>query len=124
MTNHEDRRDEFDALLAQPLPDRSRGRYRLVDDDALALVTDEVIVSIAADPLTGRLLNAGISWPERIAGGDRLEAGWKRPQFETDIPVTLLEAEVLAAQLGLSGVAISMDPVLSWDPDWGELTGP
>lgn len=108
---------DFDDVLRGDGP-TGKGRFRLVDDDELALVTDEVIVSIAADPFTGQPINAAVSWPERIWQGDRIEAGNSRT---TTIEAALTQALVRAAAWGYRGVVVSMDPVITWDPDWGEL---
>lgn len=95
-------------------------RYELIDDDQVGSTPDAITVSIPADPLTGEAsLGAGVAWPERTTSDGIVVPADQVPG--PSVEAAFDRAHELAAALGLQRIVVNMDPVVTWNPDWGDL---
>jgi hypothetical protein len=51
-------------------------------------------------------MSTEFQWPGRIVNGEQLTPGWKRPTLPSNLNLTLMEADILAARLELTGVVL------------------
>lgn len=95
-------------------------RYQLIDDDQVGSTLGAITVSIPADPLTGEAsLGAGVAWPERTTSDGVTVAADQVPC--PTVEAAFDRAHELAAALGLARIVVNMDPVVKWNPAWGDL---
>ncbi|HWA17723.1 MAG TPA: hypothetical protein VG757_01890 [Devosia sp.] len=111
MPKDDDLIPEIEALPKQPW----RVRILKSVEDAGSAV-DEVVVSIAHNE-NGEV-SVELQWLGRVHDGQRLATGYHRA---ANVPMALLEAHVFGATWGFKGVAVSIDPQVTWDPAWGEI---
>lgn len=92
----------------------------MIDDDEVGSTPDAITISIPADPLTGQAsLGAGVAWPERITSDGVTVAASQVPC--PTVEAAFERARELAAALGLPRIVVNIDPVVEWNPAWGEV---